>query len=138
MPEGIEFTNQAQTEWMCFCVMVLEQIKGALSLCLAWRMILYCWFCSAEQCGWFSWWKALGFHAIKPEWIHHANLHNLSCIWNLYKCTFDATNQLGTHIICTKSQVGAWFNSFEAWLVEISVIAIAIVNKTWCLCTKHS
>ena len=27
----------------------------------------YCWSCATELCGWFSWWKALGFHAIKPE-----------------------------------------------------------------------
>ena len=30
------------------------------------------------------------------------------------------------------------FNSSEAWLLEISVIAIAESNGTQCLCMKHS
>ena len=40
----------------------------------------------------------LGFHAIKQEQIYHADLCNLYCIRTLYKCTFDATNQLATSI----------------------------------------
>ena len=45
------------------------------------------WFYTArfmlEWCEWCSWWKALlGFHA---EYIYHADLHNLPCIWTLYK-----------------------------------------------------
>ena len=47
------------------CFMVCEQIKGTLSLCMAWRTILYCWSCAVEWCEWFSWWKGLSFLAIK-------------------------------------------------------------------------
>ena len=28
-----------------------------------------------------------GFHAVKSERIYHADLHNLPCVRNLYKCT---------------------------------------------------
>ena len=45
---------------------------------------------------------ALGFHAIKPEQFYHVDLRNLPYIWTLYKCTYNATNQLVTRIICTK------------------------------------
>ena len=41
------------------CFMVRERIKGDLSLCLAWRTILYCWSCPWEWCRIFSWWKTL-------------------------------------------------------------------------------
>ena len=37
---------------------------------------------------------ALGFHAVKSERIYHADSRNQSCIRNLYKHTFGATNQL--------------------------------------------
>ena len=47
-------------------------------------------------------WKALGFHAIKPKWVYHANSCNLPCIWTLYNLTFDVTNQSATSIIFTK------------------------------------
>ena len=94
-------TNQMDVLQL-LCFMVHEQIKDALSLCLAWRMILYCWSRAAELCGWFSWWKALGFHAVKLERIYHTDSHNQPCVQNLYKCTIGATNQLATHIICMK------------------------------------
>ena len=71
---------KSDTNWMyilrLLCFMVCEQIKGALSLRLAWRMILYCYTCVVEWCGWFSWWKALGFHTVMPEQICYANSHN--------------------------------------------------------------
>ena len=56
---------KSDTNWMdvlqLFCFMVCKWIKGFLSLCLAWRTILYCWSCAVEWCRWFSRWKALGF-----------------------------------------------------------------------------
>ena len=84
------------------CCIVCEQIKGTLSLCLAWRMILNCWSCAEQWCRWFSWWKALDFHVIKPERICRADSHNLPCVRTLYKCSFDTTNHLATRIIWMK------------------------------------
>ena len=46
--------------------------------------------------------KALGFYAVKLEWIYHVNSCNFSCVQTLYKYTFDANNQLAPRIICTK------------------------------------
>ena len=43
---------KSETKWMdmlqLLCFMVLEWIKGTPSLCLAWRMILYCWSCATD------------------------------------------------------------------------------------------
>ena len=55
-----------------------------------------------SSCGCFSRWKALDFHAVKSKRIYHADSRNQSCVWNLYKRTFGANNQLATRIICTK------------------------------------
>ena len=109
------------TNWMdvlqLLCFMVCEWIKGTLSLCVAWRMILYFWSCAAEWWGVFSWWKTLGFHAINPVQIYHADSLNLPCVRILYKLTFDITNQLATGIIYTKAWspsrliVGVWLHS---------------------------
>ena len=55
----------------------------------------------------------------------------------LFKLFFCAHKALCTTDNCTRvamqhcllGQVGAWFNSSEAWLVKISVIAITHTNK---------
>ena len=111
---------KSHTNWMdvlqLLCFMVCERIKGALSLCLAWRTILYCWSCTTEWCGWISWWKDLGFHAIKLEWIYHSNSHNSPCVRTLYKRTFDATNQLATCIqYMHKARSESWLIA-RVWL----------------------
>ena len=49
-----------------------------------------------EQCKCYSWWKALGLHAVKLKQFHHADSHYLPCILTLYKHTFDTTDQLAT------------------------------------------
>ena len=59
-------TNQTDVLQL-LCFMVCKQVKGTLSLCQAWRMILYCWSCATKWCRQFSWWKALGFHTISQN-----------------------------------------------------------------------
>ena len=78
--------------WGLYLICKRERIKGAFSLCLAHKTILYCRSCAAEWCGWFSWWKAFGFHAVKLERIYCADSRNLPCIPTLYKHNYDATN----------------------------------------------
>ena len=102
-------TNQMEVSQL-HCFMVHEWIKSTLSLCLAWRTILYCWSCAEEWCGVFSWWKALGFHVIDPIRIYHVNSLNLPCIWILYTRNFDTTNQLTTGIICMKVLSTWWLH----------------------------
>ena len=81
---------------------------------------------------------------------------NLPWVQTLYIHTSDATNQLATCInvwsvlwimanhMCMALQYSSirpsWsvVISSEAWLLEISVITITDVNRTWCLCMKHS
>ena len=41
------------------------------------------------------------FCAVKTEQVYRADSCKLPYIQTLYKCTFDATNQLATCIICT-------------------------------------
>ena len=61
-------TNQMNVLQL-FCFMMHKRIKGALSFCLAWKMILYCWSCVVEWCRWFSWWKALDSHDLDSHAI---------------------------------------------------------------------
>ena len=44
--------------------------------------------------------ESLGFHAIKPKQIYHADLCNLPCIQTL--CIFDTINHLATYIMYMK------------------------------------
>ena len=101
------------------CFTAREWITGTLSLCLAWRMVLYCWFCAVEWCRWFSWWKALGFHAVKPERINHADSHNLPGVWTLYKRTLDATNV-------------SWLLALYAWSM------LGIMANRMCMASQQS
>ena len=98
------FANQIQSKRICYNCFVLWWLSRwkMLLVCAwhAWSMILCCCeYCVSEWCRQFSWWKALGFHAVKLEWIYHVDLRNLPCVWILYKLTFDATNQCPTRII---------------------------------------
>ena len=73
--------------------MVCEWIRGALSLCLTQKkndfvLLAQCSNSASDS----SWWKTLGFHAVKPEWIYYADSRNFPCIPIL--ATFDTTNSL--------------------------------------------
>ena len=53
------------------CYMVCERIKAALAV-FAMKSILYWWYYAAKWSGRFSWWKSLGFYAVKPGQIYYA------------------------------------------------------------------
>ena len=85
MLEGVAFTSQIQISWMyynCFVYIVREGIKGVLG---PWRRrrILCWWLCPV----WLGMvllsgvaYESLGFYAVKPEQIYHADSRNLPCV----------------------------------------------------------
>ena len=103
---GRVFTNPMQTKWMYYNCFVLWCVSGSkASLACVWHDGE--WFYTASPVPkwrkWFSWWKALGFYAVKSEWIYHADLCKLP---TLYKCTFDTTKVGFSHYmhdVCTAS-----------------------------------
>ena len=87
------------------CFMVSEQIKGAFSFSMSGMkndsiLLVLC----RRIVRVFYLMDNLGFpwRYYKSEQIYHANSRNQPCVWNLYKCTFGATNQFANCIICTK------------------------------------
>ena len=64
------------------CVVVHEQIKGALSLCLVTLL-----------CGWSSRWRALFFMPLNHKQICHGDSHYVQI---LYTYAFNATKHLAT------------------------------------------
>ena len=69
---------------------------------------------------------ALGFHAVKSEWIYHANSRNQPCVQNLYKRTFGATKQLATRIISMKRNSTSWLIE-RVWLCNNRLLSLVNV-----------
>ena len=86
MPEGTAFTNQIQTEWMCYsCFVLWCMSRSKAALACVWHKERF--FTAGPLPQNSAGGLALGFHAVKLERIYHANSHNLPCIRNLYKRT---------------------------------------------------
>ena len=105
MTEGGAFTNQIQTEWMCYNCFVSWCVSGskALLACI-WHEEQFYTAGVVLRNGAGDLADGKPRVSMSLNWnvrIYHSDLRNLSCVRTLHKHTFDATNQLATHIICT-------------------------------------
>ena len=166
---------KSDANWMdvlqLLCFIVHKWIKGALSLCLAWWMILYCQYCVWNNANglvnWKPWVSILLSQNQFTMWTHtsflaHAfglssNVPLMLLISTPLHYMYEAHSASwiiicmwlhNTHLLC---KVEALFNSSQAWLVEIDIIAIidtdAYVwniangwtlhrNKRWLVCVS--
>ena len=109
MPEGGAFTNQIQTEWMCYNCFVLWCVSGSKALiACVWHEERFYTAGLVPRNGVDDLADGKPWVSMPLNWnvrIYHSDSHNLSCVRTLYKRmfdTFDTTNQLATRIICTK------------------------------------
>ena len=147
-PEGRAFTNHIQTEWMCYNCFVLWYVSGSKAplACVSHEEQFYTVGPMPQNCAGFladgkPWVSML---LSRNGFTMPTHVTNLAFRISTNVATFGATNQLAIRITlhmheahsaswliervwlcndCLLSQVGAYFNSSEACLVEISVNA---------------